>query len=64
MQPLKALITDFYSIVPIPDSSLYLILIDGYVVGSIGADNLDEAEYYVLNCYEGLAGLYQHEEVY
>lgn len=52
----KAKITSFYTIVPIPGSNLYLILIDGYVVGSVGADTIDEAEEYVLQCYEGLAG--------
>lgn len=52
---LKAKITDFYSIVPIPDTSLFLILIGDEVVGSIGADSLDEAEEYVLQCYEELA---------
>ncbi len=63
MSRLQARVTDFYTIVPIPDTSLFLILIGDEVVGSIGANNLDEAEEYVLSCYEGLAGLY-HEEVY
>ncbi len=45
--------TDFYTIIPLPDSA-YVILIGDTVVGSYIFASIDEAEDYVLYTYEDL----------
>ena len=46
--------TDFYEIIPLPDS--YVIVIGDVVVGAYTFSSLEEAEDYVIFNYEELAG--------
>ena len=59
LHSLKVLRTDFYEIIPLPDS--YVIVIGDVVVGANTFSSIEEAEDYVIWNYENLrAGLY-HE---
>lgn len=44
---LKILQNDFYTIVPLPDN-VFVIIIDGEVIGSFIFDSIEEAEDYVI----------------
>ncbi len=54
LQHLKVLRSDFYEIIPLPDS--YIIIIGDVVVGAYTFSSLEEAEDYVIWNYEELAG--------
>ena len=54
LQHLRILRTDFYEIIPLPDS--YVIVIGDVVVGAYTFSSLEEAEDYVLFNYESLKG--------
>ena len=59
MKKLRVKRTDFYEIIPLPDS--YVIVIGDVVVGDYTFSSMEEAEDYVIFNYENLrAGLY-HE---
>jgi hypothetical protein len=53
MQLLQARRTDFYEIVPLPEGQ-YAILIDGSVVAVYSFNSMDDAENYVIECYDEL----------
>lgn len=52
---MKILQNDFYTIVPLPDN-VFVVIIDGYVVGSFIFSSLETAEDYVIYNYEDIIG--------
>lgn len=53
MRSSQARATDFYSIVPLP-GGFYVLVVDGTVAECPRFRSMDEAEDYVVNCYEDL----------
>ena len=49
----RARVTDFYTIVPLPESQ-YAILIDGIVVAVYSFNSIDDAENYIIESYDDL----------